>query len=183
MIFSCIKQDASIRFLFINNSSVHVEFLFPAQHSGNVPYKWGTMYDLAPEDTTSSSAWHVGFSYIHLLPGSHGSFDSGYNSIEQMSPYDTVRFFVFDGSYHYLPSDKINQDTIFESENYLCRYDLTKNDLYHLAESSGDIVISYPPSEKMKNVKMFPSYERVTTSLCSKKETNLSHTDQSESMQ
>lgn len=52
-------------------------------------------------------------------------------------------------------------DEIFESEDYLCRYDLTKKDLYDLVDFEGNIKISFPPSLDMRNVKMWPKYEEV----------------------
>ncbi len=157
----CVKPDNSIVFSFENYSSIDVDFLCPIRYTYAVPFSWGTMYDLSANDTTSTGAWHAHFAWTHLSSQERWLVYSGYYSIEEMSPYDTVRIFVFDGRYHYLPSYEVNQDAIFESENYLCRYDLTSKDLYGLVDPDGNIIISFPPSTEMSNVKMFPKYEEI----------------------
>ena len=155
----CVKPDSSINYSFENNLSTDVEFLYPKRYTYAVPFSWGTMYDLSSEDTTSTSAWHANFAYMRLLPNSKWHDSSGYDSIEEMSPYDTVRIFVFDGQYYYLPYYEVNPNEIHESEDYLCRYDLTTTDLYGLVDQNGYIRIAFPPSTEMSNVKMYPKYE------------------------
>ena len=157
----CVRPDNSMVFSFENNSSIDVDFLCPIKYTYAVPFVWGTMYDLDANDTTSTGAWRAHFAWVSLLPESRKQVYSGYNSIEEMSPYDTVRIFVFDGRYHYLPYYERNQDEIFESEDYLCRYDFTSKDLYDLVDPDGNIKISFPPSIAMSKVKMFPKYEEV----------------------
>lgn len=157
LITSCIKPDNSIKYIFENNLSIHIEFLYPKRYLHEVHFGWGTMYDLNPTDTTSASAWHAYFTYTDLFPNTCWKDSSGYSSIEEMSPYDTVRIFVFDGRYHYLP--EVNQNEIFESESYFCRYDLTSEDLLNLMDQEGNIRIAFPPSIEMSKVKMFPKYE------------------------
>lgn len=154
-ITSCVKPDSSIRFIFENNCSVDVDILYPKRYTRAVPFSWGTMYDLDPNDTTSTGAWRAHFANMHLLPHDKESDYSGFDSIEMMSPYDTVRIFVFDGQHHHLPYNEVNINDIYESEDYYCRYDLTSKDLKSLLDTNENIVISFPPSEKMKSVKMF----------------------------
>lgn len=157
----CEKNDATIHYYLENNTKKHIEFLLPVKYNYAVPFLWGTMQDLSPNDTTSKSAWRAHFERIHLLPNTQGKTDTGYKCIEEMAPYDTVRVFVFDAGYAYLGPPDNNPDPIFESENYLCRYDFSVYDIYHLTDSSGNFRISFPPSEKMKEVKMFPPYKEV----------------------
>lgn len=135
---------------------------YPSKGLRNEVAKSGNMYDLDSRDTTVASAWRAGFGYDLLFPNERLESRSGYYSIEDMSPYDTVRIFVFDGQNHYLLSSKKNRDEYFESEKYLCRYDLTAEDLYDLLDKDGKIVVSYPPSNAMSIVKMFPSYGELT---------------------
>ena len=136
-----------------------MEVLFPAQYSSNVPFMWGSMYDISPTDTTSTSAWRAHFSSMHILPYSQWHSDSGYGSIVEMAPYDLVRIFVYNGSYHY---DKYTSPTdVFESECYYCRYDLTRKSLEDLTNEDGNIVITFHPDERMQGVKMWPPYEEV----------------------
>ena len=162
LIHSCHMDEETIRFVLINNTSINVDFLFPVKYTNDVPFQWGTMYDLEPNDTTASSAWQAHFSWIHLLPNSDYSCDTGFNSVEIMSPYDTVRIFIFNGSYHYLSPTDNNPNQVFESETYLlCRYDLTSDNLLSLMDSEGIINIPFPPSDKMSKVKMFPHYTDV----------------------
>ena len=157
----CGRPDRSIKFVFENNLSIDIEFLYPRRFPYAVPFAWGTMYDLSPNDTTSTAAWHAHFARMSLLPNSSWPAKSGFGSIEDMSPYDTVRIFVFDARFYHLPYYEGNLDEIFESEDYLCRYDLTKKDLYGLVDFEGNIKISFPPSLDMRNVKMWPKYEEV----------------------
>lgn len=157
----CVKPGSAIKYSFENNLSMDVDFLYPKRYTYEVPFSWGTMYDLDSTDTTSTAAWHANFTFMHLPPNSIGQDESGYSSIEEMSPYDTVRIFVFDGRYHYLPYNEVNQDELYESEGYLCRYDLTSKDLLNLIDPQGNIGISFPPSIEMKKVKMFPKYEEI----------------------
>ena len=154
----CVKPDNSMVFSFENDSSIDIVFLAPIRYIHEVHFLWGTMYDLDAKDTTSTSAWRAHFADLDLFPKKRMQFSSGYSSIEEMSPYDTVRIFVFDGRYR----REVNPDEIFESEDYLlCRYDFTSKNLYDLVDPEGNIKISFPPSIAMSKVKMFPKYEEV----------------------
>ena len=158
---ACVKHEDTIRYLFINSTSMNIEFLYPRHYSNAAPFSWGTMYDLEPTDTTAYSAYNAHFAWEHFLPNSQGVCDSGYATIEGMSPYDTVRIFVFDASCYYPPYTSSDCIKRYESEDYYCRYDLTIKDLYDLTNSRGDIEISFPPSERMRTIKMCPSYEDI----------------------
>ena len=159
---ACVKQEDTIRYLFINSTSTDIEFLYPRHYSNDVHFSWGTMYDLEPTDTTAYSAYNAHFTWQHFPPNSQGVCDSGYATIEGMSPYDTVRIFVFDASCYYPPYT--NSDCIkrYESEDYYCRYDLTSKDLHSLVDQTGNIRISFPPTVEMSSVKMFPDYKTLS---------------------
>lgn len=157
----CVKDDGSIKYYFENNLPIDLDFLYPKRYTHEVHFSWGTMYDLESQDTTSAAAWHANFTYMHLSPNSSWHDNSGYSSINEMSPYDTVRIFVFDGRYIYLPYEEVNQNEVYESEDYLCRYDLTSYDLLRLSDQKGNIKITFPPSVEMSKMKMFPKYEDI----------------------
>ena len=68
--------------------------MFPANHGDTATFDWGDMRDIASDDTTMDSAGQAHFSRMSVLPHSQWRYDSEYGSIEEMSPYDTVRVFV-----------------------------------------------------------------------------------------
>lgn len=154
------KQDENaIHFLLVNDSSVNVEFMLPVNYDGRMHYTWGNMKDIEPSDTTRKSAKRVGFHRCAVFASEHKIREnSGFHSIPEMAPYDTVRIFVYDYSV-YLQSPPPSMSDYWEKEDYYCRYDLTTHDLYSLVNSDGDIVICFPPDESMRNVKMWPPYE------------------------
>ena len=161
-LLSCsFDKTDGIKYLFINESDADVEFLFPADPGRSAPYHWGDMRDIAPNDTTMASAGKAHFSRIAILPHSQWRYNSGYESIEEMSPYDTVRIFVYDHGYYNLNSPEM----VFERELFYCRYDLTPENLHNLINTNGDIQICYPPSKSMSEVKMNPSFEEIVLSL------------------
>lgn len=152
--FSCtIKKDSYIKYLFVNDCNLQIEFLCPEQY--NHPVR-GTMYDIAPGDSSLKSAGEAPFTVMPVLPYRHWRVISGYSSIEEMSPYDTVRVFVINGEDGSPP-----REVMYSNEDYFCRYDLTFKNLYDLLNDNKEIVISFPPSEAMRKVKMCPSFDTV----------------------
>ena len=157
--FSCDRNEGCIRYVLVNNSSLQIEYLLPIKYNYGVPFEWGTMEDIAPDDTTMKSAGQV-FSYKYFRPYSRWSYNTGYKSIKDMSPYDTVRVFVYDGAY-YDCRPVPDRHIFYDNEDFYCRYDLTLNNLSDLLDSNGNIVICFPPSEAMMAMKMFPPYQKV----------------------
>ena len=152
---SCLKFKYvdTFKYVLINDSNYHIVFLLPERD----PY-WGWEPDLSAIDPCDTTLQTYGrhFSLLNVLPLSSHTIYSGYNSLEDIVPNDTIRLFIFD---HSLYVDKIdNPEEFFASEEYLQRYDLTINDLNQLLDSKGRLVIRWPPDSIMKNMKMHPVY-------------------------
>ncbi|QEC53039.1 hypothetical protein EDD80_1041 [Anseongella ginsenosidimutans] len=79
-----------------------------------------------------------------VIPGSEASWKS---TFEVSVPHDTVSLFIF----HADTLTKFPWQTIREDYKILRRYDLSLEDLITL-----EFKVPYPPSPKMKNMKMFP---------------------------
>ncbi|MCM1501409.1 MAG: hypothetical protein NC115_01925 [Bacteroidales bacterium] len=71
---------------------------------------------------------------------------------KQLDDADTIRLFFFDKSV----IDSYSWDEIHDNYLVLQRYDFSKFDLEKL-----NWRISYPPDERMKDIKMWPPYEEV----------------------
>jgi hypothetical protein len=69
-------------------------------------------------------------------------------------PQDTLSIYYF----HVDTVQKYTWEQIKYNYKILQRYDLSLDDIYALKENNIP-VIPYPPSEKMKNMKMYPPYE------------------------
>jgi hypothetical protein len=67
---------------------------------------------------------------------------------------DTLSIYIFNQD----TLDTYSWDIIQRDYKILQRYDLSLEDIYALKENNVP-VIPYPPSEKMKNMKMYPPYE------------------------
>ena len=147
---ACSTSTTAIRYKFINNCDIDVEFIAPIKPmSWNHHQMCGDMHDIAINDTTLLQAKQLFFRAIMRSNSSH-SVCNNYSSIEEMSPYDTVRIFV-------RPLDA-NGYPMVDSDEYLCRYDLSLKDLSLLLNSDNEIVICYPPDETMRRFKMWPTY-------------------------
>jgi hypothetical protein len=118
--------------------------------------------------------------YIHIeypdtvLPNWYGSTDSiGFNNIEPNEKQlvyasinttweddvkklsaDTLSIYIF----HSDTLRKYTWEQIREDYKILIRYDLSAEDITHLKDKYGIPVITYPPDERMKNMKMYPPY-------------------------
>lgn len=105
---------------------------------------------LLPETKPRASLVNPSSSYEIGFPGEF--IMSEYkNWRANLSENDTVRIFVFDNVLFEYTDWKV----IRESYSVLVRYDLTAKDMDAIK------YISYPPSEAMKDVKMWPPYEEV----------------------
>ncbi|MCC8145528.1 MAG: hypothetical protein LIO93_03620 [Bacteroidales bacterium] len=69
-------------------------------------------------------------------------------------PKDTVSIFIFDKD----TLDKYSWKTIQQHYKILKRYDLSLDDFNKLSDKNGVPIITYPPTELMKDIKMFPPY-------------------------
>ena len=49
----------------------------------------------------------------------------------------------------------------YKNNEYYVRYDLSKQDIQHLLNSDGVLLLYFPPDERMKKIKMWPPYEEV----------------------
>ena len=83
----------------------------------------------------------------------HGQISLGSGTIENLFDNwqcDTVSFFIFDRD----TVEVYSWDYIIQNYCVLQRYDFSKTDLVKLK-----CQISYPPTEEMANIHMFPSYK------------------------
>jgi hypothetical protein len=69
-------------------------------------------------------------------------------------PKDTVSIYIFNKD----TLDAYKWEIIQSDYKILQRYDLSLEDIYALKENNIP-VITYPPDERMKHMKMYPSYE------------------------
>lgn len=114
-------------------------------------------YDLnSVPDTTMLSYQR----FVHCVPV------DGYQSRIMHSPIDSFEEWIPTNSEYYsmfviklATSSKLNE--CFQNDDYYVRYDLTIDDIHSLCDKDGVLHISYPPSEAMKDVKMWPPYEEV----------------------
>lgn len=87
------------------------------------------------------------------------SWKSRFNRMLETTSHNVLSVYIFS-------QDDINHmgwEEIANANNYLVRYDLTLKDLRLLQDEQhdGDIILYYPPSEAMKKVNMWPSYEQI----------------------
>lgn len=87
-----------------------------------------------------------------IVPGTNGIWDSYYpweKPYLEILPADTLSIYIIsDHVYKTVPWDSIRKEYMI-----LRRYDLSEKDLRLL-----DDFIPYPPSEAMRNMKMYPPY-------------------------
>ena len=109
------------------------------------------MFDIDIDDTTVTSARPL-FARSTVFPYSKDQVCySNYLTLEEMSPYDTVRIFVY---------SRKDSKKVLEVDEYYYRYDLTTKDMRNLLNDKNQLEISYPPDERMKDIKMCPRYNR-----------------------
>jgi hypothetical protein len=69
---------------------------------------------------------------------------------------DTLSIFFF----HTDTVQKYSWEEIQQNYNILKRYDLSSDDFQRLLDRNGVPVITYPPTEAMKDMKMYPPYSK-----------------------
>ena len=147
VIQSCVRKDG-VWYNFVNNSADEVEFLFPTKPMSYYPFICGDMFDIDIDDTTVTSARPL-FARSTVFPYSKDQVCySNYLTLEEMSPYDTVRIFVY---------SRKDSKKVLEVDEYYYRYDLTTKDMRNLLNDKNQLEICYPPDERMKDIKMCPS--------------------------
>jgi hypothetical protein len=70
-------------------------------------------------------------------------------------PNDTVSIYIFSKD----TLSTYSWEVIQRDYKILKRYDLSIEDFKNLSDKQGVPVITYPPDEKMKHIKMYPPYE------------------------
>lgn len=141
----CAKPKSYIYYCFVNNSDEDIEFVYPCFPRNDLPFKSGDMHNIIPSDTTIINAIQL-FARSTILSNTRHSVNSDYTTLGQMSPYDTIRIFVIKHG----DSVRIEQEGV---DDYICRYDLSLNDLKALTNKSNEIEVCYPPDERMKEMK------------------------------
>lgn len=141
----CANPKSYIYYCFVNNSDADIEFVYPCHPRNYLPFKNGDMNDIDPNDTTILNAIRL-FARSTILSNTRHSVNSDYTALEQMSSYDTIRIFVIKHG----DSMRIEQEGV---DDYICRYDLSLNDLKALTNKSNEIEVCYPPDERMKEMK------------------------------
>lgn len=149
VIQSCVRKDG-VWYNFVNNSADEVEFLFPIKPMSYYPFICGDMFDIDIDDTTVTSARPL-FARCTVFPYDESQLYSNYTTLEEMSPYDTVRVFVY---------NRNDSEKVLEVDEYYYRYDLTTKDMRNLLNDKNQLEISYHPDERMKDIKMCPRYNR-----------------------
>ena len=140
----CFESNTPI---YVNNKSKFIiSFYIPliGMHGGIYPDttitfdKKNVGYSTEPENVA-----HAGISNISIERWVH-SF-----------PKDTVSIFIFNKEI----LDNYSWDKIQQEYNILQRYDLSLEDFKKLSNKNDIPIISYPPTEDMKDVKMYPPYD------------------------
>jgi len=138
LLFSqCSNSDLSRSFSLYNNSDNPISYY--------MPWKNGIFYPdtILPENNPNPHKFNKEY---HFSFG-EGNFHE--NALFAMFPTDTMSIFFFDPD----TLAKYEWETIRQEYKILVRYDLSHNDLKKL-----NWRIYYPPTEEMKDMKMYPSY-------------------------
>ncbi|MDL2224545.1 hypothetical protein LJB92_04445 [Bacteroidales bacterium OttesenSCG-928-M06] len=139
LLFSqCINDHLSRGFDLYNNSGKPISYYMPRVRY--ISYPDTTLPLKSPNPYMFNKEWHFSFG------------DIGYheNDFFEGMETDTISIFFFD------PDTLAAYDWSIIRNEYkiLVRYDLSHSDLRYL-----EWEIYYPPTEKMKDIKMFPPYE------------------------
>jgi len=141
LLFSQCKDDGLARYIdFYNNSGKPV--------CCYMPWEDGVFYPdtLLPNITPTS---YKPFPFKERWSVNFGNPGPNENQLFAKFPTDTMSIFFFDPD----TLAKYEWATIREEYKILVRYDLSHNDLRKL-----DWRIYYPPTEAMKDIKMYPPY-------------------------
>lgn len=155
LITSCIYAPYRVRTRIIvhNSSDVDISVTWPCERD----IKRIPGYNLVD---TSYTTQYFYLSESQVFKGESRIYGSTFDTFEEWIPqnHDFVSIFILRYS---LAPYKINDGTEVIEDSYLVRYDLSINDIHSLCNKRGELEISYPPDERMKDIKMWPIYEDV----------------------
>ncbi|WP_291529407.1 hypothetical protein [Bacteroides sp. UBA939] len=141
LLFSQCKDDGLARYIdFYNNSDKPICYYMPWEDG--VFYPDTILPNIIPMP-------YKPFPFNKYSNANFGNPGPNENTLFAMFPTDTMSIFFFDPD----TLAKYEWETIRQDYKILVRYDLSHNDLKAL-----DWRIYYPPTEKMKNMKMYPLY-------------------------
>ena len=125
-----------------------------AKHSISFDYSLGAYnWKCYPDTLLPATDQHL---IKNIKPGSSHSSDSRskWEKIISDLPKDTMSVFIF----HTDTLNKYAWEEVRKKYIILRRYDLSLEDLIGLYNKYGIPEIPYPPTEAMKNIKMYPPY-------------------------
>ena len=137
LIFVCCKDYSIGHYSIYNNSGRPICYYMPWMHGIHYPDT------VLPEKSPN---------YIPIDKSRHSSYGEGKNVEDQLFalfPTDTISVFFFDPD----TLVKYKWEIIRQKYKMLIRYDLSRSDLKKL-----NWCIYYPPTEAMKEMKMYPPY-------------------------
>lgn len=148
--FCCIDIDYDYyNIYFTNNSNKGVVLAATVDYPDTMPRfdeLYGAEVDFkyryVPANSSTDSALYNTDFGSHLLDNIYYIYNKGYN--------DTISFFIIDEDvwHEYGPLKIVVYNKVLQ------RYDLSKKDMMYLEDR-----LTYPPSPKMRGMKMFPPYE------------------------
>ncbi|MBR5276324.1 MAG: hypothetical protein IKU35_04200 [Bacteroidaceae bacterium] len=142
---TCNHEDWYYKHGFINNSDNGIIIAFSYNYPDTIPH--------FEEADMTDQEWFYG---RYVAP--HSTKDSMYFNYSQNTPLnacyglynDTVSFYIIDENVY-------RENGFFNVQLYYLvklRYDLSKDDMKYL-----DYKLTYPPTPKMRGMKMYPPYE------------------------
>ena len=148
--FCCIDIDYDYyNIYFTNNSNKGVVLAATVDYPDTMPrfaelygFEVDFKYRYVPANSSTDSALYNTDFGSHLLDEFYCIYNNGYN--------DTISFFIIDEDvwHEYGPLKIVVYNKVLQ------RYDLSKKDMMYLEDR-----LTYPPSPKMRGMKMFPPYE------------------------
>lgn len=135
-----LVMDYSYEIHLVNNAEHSIGYYFA---DGG---KYGTFYpDSLPETNE-----YVMYDISRVLSPGYAHHYSNWEKYFRTLPNDTLSLFIF----HTDTLNKYKWEEIRKNYRVLKRYDLSIEDIQLL-----DYEIPYPPTEKMKNMRMYPPYD------------------------
>lgn len=147
-----------VNIIVANDSDKDIACFFP--RASDYPLE-GYPYHVYPDTTITFAKNFVQFPFKAKTEKEY-KFICYHNFAKVYEHYntDTLSFFVFDNS---IMTGKRSREWNDVAEEYdvLVRYDISLEDMRLLSVSNLSVEISYPPTQKMKDIKMWPPYEKV----------------------
>lgn len=140
--FKCKKSDSDINQGYIHNMSQHTITISMSNNYNLDPLYPDTILPIQRTTTGGQLFPNEKKEILHKSVSWKSIYDI-------KADIDTISFFVYDVD----TLEKYPWDTIREQYMILQRYDLSLHDLQKL-----NFTILFPPSEAMRNMKMYPSY-------------------------